>query len=82
VSWLSNATTHRAVAVTWSREKIAVVFWWVNHKQTRNYEIRGGYLWSPMRNANGASNQTYENMARARLGDVVFSYANGRLGSI
>lgn len=59
-----------------------MAFWWVNHKQTRDHEVRGGYLWSPMRNANGVINQTYENMTRARAGDVVFSYANGRIGAI
>lgn len=59
-----------------------MAFWWVNHKQTRNHEVHGGYLWSPMRNANGAANQTYENMKLVRVGDVVFSYANGELGAI
>ncbi len=59
-----------------------MAFWWVNHKQTRNHEVRGGYLWSPMRNANGAINQTYENMTRVRAGDVVFSFANGQIGAI
>jgi hypothetical protein len=59
-----------------------MAFWWVNHKQTRDHEVRGGYLWSPMRNANGARNQTYENMRMARPGDIVFSYANGRIGAI
>jgi len=59
-----------------------MAFWWVNHKQTRDHEVRGGYLWSPMRNANGGFNQTYENMKLVRPGDVVFSYANGRIGAI
>jgi len=59
-----------------------MAFWWVNHKQTRDHEVRGGYLWSPMRNANGAINQTYENMTRVRPGDVVFSYAYDRLGAV
>lgn len=59
-----------------------MAFWWVNHKQTRDLEVRGGYLWSPMRNANGAFNQTYHNMTRTSPGDVVFSYASGRLGAI
>lgn len=59
-----------------------MAFWWVNHKQTRDHEVRGGYLWSPMRNANGAINQTYENMTRVQAGDVVFSYAFGQLGAI
>lgn len=59
-----------------------MAFWWVNHKQTRDHEVRGGYLWSPMRNANGAFNQTYENMRHVSLGDVVFSYAFGQLGAL
>lgn len=59
-----------------------MAFWWVNHKQTRDHEVRGGYLWSPMRNANGARNQTYENMRLAHPGDIVFSYAHGQIGAI
>lgn len=59
-----------------------MAFWWVNHKQTRDYEVRGGYLWSPMRNANGAFNQTYENMRLVQPGDTVFSYAHGRIGAV
>ncbi|MGN6512647.1 MAG: HNH endonuclease, partial [Lysobacteraceae bacterium] len=59
-----------------------MAFWWVNHKQTRDHEVRGGYLWSPVRNANGSFNQTYENMKLVRPGDIVFSYANGRIGAI
>lgn len=59
-----------------------MAFWWVNHKQTRDHEIRGGYLWSPMRNANGALNQTYENMKLVRPGDIVFSYAHGQIGAV
>lgn len=59
-----------------------MAFWWVNHKQTRDHEVQGGYLWSPMRNADGRRNQTYENMRLVRPGDVVFSYAFGRIGAI
>ena len=59
-----------------------MAFWWVNHKQTREHEVLGGYLWSPYRNANGAFNQTYENMRFAAVGDIVFSYANGHIGAI
>lgn len=57
-----------------------MAYWWVNHKQTRDHEIRGGYLWSPYRNTNGAFNQTYENMKLVRPGDIVFAYARGRIG--
>jgi len=59
-----------------------MAYWWVNHKQTRDHEVRGGYLWSPYRNTNGAFNQTYENMKLVRPGDIVFSYANGRVSAV
>jgi len=59
-----------------------MAFWWVNHKQTRDHEVRGGYLWSPFRNANGAYNQTYENMRHVQVGDVVFSYAHAQIGAV
>lgn len=59
-----------------------MAFWWVNHKQTRDHEVRGGYLWSPYRNKNGAFNQAYENMKLLRTGDIVFSYAHGRIGAV
>lgn len=57
-------------------------FWWVNHKQTRDHEIRGGYLWSPYRKANGAFNQTYENMRHVQVGDTVFSYGSGQIAYV
>jgi putative restriction endonuclease len=59
-----------------------LAYWWVNHKQTRDHEVRGDYLWSPRRNQNGARNQSYDNMALAQPGDVVYSYANGVLGAV
>ena len=59
-----------------------MAFWWVNHKQTRDHEVRGGYLWSPYRKANGNFNQTYENMRHVRAGDTVFSYAHGQIGAV
>lgn len=59
-----------------------MAFWWVNHKQTREHELRGGYIWSPYRNANGAFNQTYENLSLVQVGDLVFSFANGYVGAV
>lgn len=59
-----------------------MAFWWVNHKQTHEHEVAGGYIWSPYRNTNGAFNQTYENMAHTQVGDIVFSYANGQIGAV
>jgi HNH endonuclease len=62
--------------------KTATQYWWVNHKQTSRQEIDGNYLWSPKRNKNGARNASYDNMARALPGDVVFSYADGQIGAV
>jgi putative restriction endonuclease len=57
-------------------------YWWVNHAQTMRQEIDGGYLWSPVTEANGARSRFYDNMRRAGPGDVVLSYAGGRIGRI
>ena len=56
--------------------------WWVNHKQASKQEIEGSYLWSPKKNKNGARNISYDNMTRAVPGDVVFSYADGKIGAV
>lgn len=57
-------------------------FWWVNHKQTYQAELEGGYIWSPTKNKNGARNQTYINLTLVRAGDVVISYAGGQIRAI
>jgi hypothetical protein len=59
-----------------------MAYWWVNHKQTRDHEVQGDYLWSPKFNQNGARNQSYDNMVIARPGDVVFSYADGQISAV
>lgn len=53
-------------------------FWWVNHNQTWQEEIAGGYLWSPRREARSRS-QFYDNMRIATRGDIVLSYSRQRL---
>ena len=45
-------------------------------------EIAGGYLWSPVVEANGARSKFYDNMRRAIPGDIVLSYAEGRIGRV
>ena len=54
-------------------------YWWVNHKQTYTSEVEGGYIWSPKENSNGARNQTYINLTLTTPGDIVFSYAAGKI---
>ncbi|PYG79884.1 MULTISPECIES: HNH endonuclease [unclassified Pseudomonas] len=65
-----------------SREQEISGFWWVNHKQTYQAELEGGYIWSPTKNKNGARNQTYINLTLVRAGDVVISYAGGQIRAI
>ncbi|HAZ08753.1 MAG TPA: HNH endonuclease, partial [Elusimicrobia bacterium] len=57
-------------------------FWWVNQNQTFDQEFSGGYLWSPKRNQNGASNQFYENMREVAPGDVIFSFRDQAIAAI
>lgn len=57
-------------------------FWWVNQNQTYQHEVRGGYLWSPKRNANGVRNQFYDFMRGVAPGDVVFSFARTKILAI
>jgi len=57
-------------------------FWWVNQNQTFEHEFRGGYLWSPKENANGARNQFYENMRVVAPGDVVFSFRDTLIAAV
>jgi len=51
----------------------------VNQNQTYRYEVQGGYLWSPKRNANGARNPFYESMREVAPGDLIFSFADTRI---
>jgi len=57
-------------------------YWWVNQNQTFRHEVRGGYLWSPKRNTNGARNPFYETMREVAPGDLVFSFYDTRIVAI
>ncbi|PTP78645.1 HNH endonuclease [Vibrio splendidus] len=58
------------------------MYWWVNHKQTHKEEIGGGYIWSPKKNTNGAKNNSYDNMPKTSVGDIVFSFANAEIKAV
>ena len=47
-------------------------YWWVNQNQTYRQEVKGGYLWSPKRTANGARNPFYEFMTGGRTWAIWF----------
>lgn len=57
-------------------------YWWVNQNQTFEQETRGGYLWSPKRNANDHRNPFYEFMREVAPGDVVFSFYRTRISAL
>lgn len=57
-------------------------FWWVNHKQTGKVEVNEGYIWSPQKNNNGSANQTYINLTRTAIGDIIFSYVDGQIPAV
>ena len=49
-------------------------FWWVNQNQTHQFEVPGGFLWSPKTRADGARNPFYDSMIEVQPGDIVFSF--------
>lgn len=51
-------------------------YWWVNQNQTYEYEVPGGFLWSPKVKADGGRNQFYVNMKLAQPGELVFSFCD------
>jgi len=57
-------------------------YWWVNHNQTFEYEVFGGFLWSPITRANGQRNYFYDTMQQAQPGDLVFSFAKSHVQAI
>lgn len=57
-------------------------YWWVNQNQTYRHEVRGGYLWSPKRKANGGRNPFYDFMRELAPDDVVFSFADTQIKAI
>lgn len=57
-------------------------FWWVNQNQTFRHEHDGRYLWSPKLKSNGQRNPFYEFMREVAPGDVIFSFADARIGHI
>jgi putative restriction endonuclease len=51
-------------------------YWWVNQNQTYEFEVPGGFLWSPKTRSDGARNPFYEVMSEVKPGDFVFSFCD------
>ncbi|HET9328897.1 MAG TPA: HNH endonuclease [Steroidobacteraceae bacterium] len=54
--------------------------WGANHGKDFRPEIEGGYLWCAK--GGGRGSVVLDNMARAAPGEVVFSFAEGRVGAV
>jgi putative restriction endonuclease len=57
-------------------------YWWANHRQHFRQELDGGYLWCAKQDGKGAARPGPNDMTEALPGDVVFSFAEGRIGAI
>lgn len=57
-------------------------YWWVNHKQTYDHEVGGGYIWCPKLKKGGAKNHFYETLREVQKGDLIFSYASSHLRAL
>jgi hypothetical protein len=57
-------------------------YWWVNLNQTYKFEVPGGFMWSPFKNANGARNPFYDNMDKVQPGDLIFAYAQKQIKAL
>jgi len=57
-------------------------YWWVNQNQTYEFEVPGGFLWSPKTNTDGSRRYYYECMQDVTPGDVVFSYSESHIRAI
>lgn len=57
-------------------------YWWANHGKDFLDELEGGYLWCAKRSGKSAAAAAGDNMARAIPGDVVFSFAQERIGAL
>ena len=54
----------------------------MNQNQTFDYEVPGGFLWSPKTRIDGAKNYFYECMKEAVPGDLVFSFKDTYIKAI
>lgn len=57
-------------------------FWWVSQNKTYRDEREGGYLWAPKRNENGQTFFHWQNVAKVKPGDIIFSYFKQHLVSV
>jgi hypothetical protein len=57
-------------------------FWWVNQSKTYATEQEGGFLWAPQKDQRQTLQFHWENVNKAKKGDIIFHYATGNLRSV
>ena len=57
-------------------------YWWVCQGTSWGPESRGGYLWAPKANDKGHTREFWTNLTKAKVGDVVFHYAEGEIRGV
>ena len=53
-------------------------YWCVSQNQTHKQEIGGGYMWSPKADKNGKPVQSYTNMTKVSVGNLVFAFTRAK----
>jgi MoxR-like ATPase len=53
--------------------------WWVNQGASYTRAKEGGYIWAPLRDKAGRTQDHWETMRNLRVGDHVLNYANGEI---
>jgi putative restriction endonuclease len=71
-----------ATGSTHDNSQKALRIWWVNHSRSFRQELDGSYLWSPKKNKNSSSNESYNNMTRVLPGDIVYSFADAAICAV
>jgi MoxR-like ATPase len=56
--------------------------WWVNQGSHYREERDGGYLWAPLADRSGHPMRHWESLRRAKPGELVLNYANGRIRGV
>lgn len=77
--WVTREINLDEHYVVFSKLEQGRKFWWVNHKRSHKFEIKGGYIWAPQKEINGRRSEFYLNLTRVKPGDIVFSYANKKI---
>lgn len=56
--------------------------WWVNQGSTYDHEKNGGYLWAPLKDKGGGTQNHWERMDDVRIGDLIVHYCNGEIRAV